>query len=114
MFSTVKPRVEGFMVEHRLAWIQIIGLSCCAWNEKAYSHVALQYDDVFFLEDEVSCVKINDKSYMVNVRELSNWEPEMEDIDASMDHDISSLSGESDNDASSFDNNDDDGVRNHN
>lgn len=111
--------VNGFKVLERVIWIEILGLSCCAWNDVAMNKVAGLWGDMCFLEGDIQaplavkrvCIKtlkpilIHEKisviiqgiSYELVVRELSNWEPNIVCNEEALDCELLNCSGDSDN-----------------
>ncbi|CAI9270854.1 unnamed protein product [Lactuca saligna] len=85
--------------EERVVWIQMTGLTCCAWNEDVVSKVASMWGDVCFLDDHRDaplvikrvCIKTSKSAlihetvivvaqgikYDVTVCEVSNWKPDI-------------------------------------
>ena len=98
-FSFFRPVVNGFYVKEHVIWLEMLGLPCCAWNDVVVKKIANMQGDIFFLEEyenaplavKCVCIKtvksslIHDKirvvaqgiEYVVIVREISNWEPNM-------------------------------------
>lgn len=116
-FSTFIPVVNGFIVKERVDWIELMGLPCCAWNDGDVLKVANIWGVCFLEEDSEAplamkqvCIKtlkpslIQDKVKLavqgiediIGVCELSNWQLEIIDSGDSLDSDIPSLLGESD------------------
>ncbi|CAH1436007.1 unnamed protein product [Lactuca virosa] len=112
-FSEFRPVVNGFYVKERAIWLELLGLPCCAWNDAAVKKIANFWGDICFLEEDENaplaakrvCIKtvisslIHDKirvvaqgiEYVVTVREISNWEPDLME-DGDIESDIPDLS----------------------
>ncbi|KAK9062745.1 hypothetical protein SSX86_019934 [Deinandra increscens subsp. villosa] len=94
--SCFKPS-GGMVIKERVIWLEIRGLPLCAWNNAVFHHIAKQWGENLFGEEdieeplscgrvciltdrmdriqEVASVNVNGLSYLVEVVEIQSWSP---------------------------------------
>ncbi|GKB57250.1 RNA-directed DNA polymerase, eukaryota [Tanacetum coccineum] len=96
-FSSLIPWHDDFVVNERLIWLEIKGVSLRAWDNDVFAKICNKWGEVLFLDDSDKCnrlskrvciksshallvfatimVTLNNVTYVIRVRELCSWTP---------------------------------------
>lgn len=100
IFQEIQFVHKGFVVDERMIWVEIEGLPLCGWGVSAYRKIAEIWGKVMFFEDDQVdytswkrvciltklkegitgkvLVQIEGEDYVVTVREVQLWSPNIE------------------------------------
>ncbi|GJR11897.1 RNA-directed DNA polymerase, eukaryota [Tanacetum coccineum] len=110
-FSTTQQASNSFVVDERVAWLDIEGVPLCAWSQNTFNRIASTWGSLLYDEDIKShhfhrkrlCIKTTfqgtipdslkiiykGKLFLIRVKELSGWAPSFTEESDSVEDDES-------------------------
>ncbi|KAL4577830.1 hypothetical protein LXL04_013944 [Taraxacum kok-saghyz] len=107
LLKQIKPVTKDFVVDERYIWIELKGLPFAAWSDPVVDLVVSKWGELMFVEDDADyplgsrrvciayankkplhedlLIKVGSVRYHVYVKELTEWEVEMELADFNQD-----------------------------